>query len=298
MMDCQRARQILEWDDEATSADVKRSGEARTAAPGEVSLAKAHVTSCRDCATSLAHVVAWDRKLAAAIRHVPLPVGGQEQVQSAVQAAVQAERNASPSGASTEAAEGTRRVVEAAGNSPRTSRRTMLRAAAVVAVAAAVCVAVPLWLLQGAAKPTVQLADLQQAVLVTGGQLPAFDGPFEAILPNSQWSSNSRLAVSGPYGLPIKTASGISQGAVYSVRLHVSEQHRVAGLLVVIPRGTLVDPPVQAGFDPGSVTYLGNATRRLACVSWSEGHLVYLCAIAGSANDIESLAMAVMPRAA
>lgn len=112
-------------------------------------------------------------------------------------------------------------------------------------------------------------------------ELPAFDGSFEADLPQGGWRSNRVEFAEGSLGYS-SAHDGAHRVAVRRFSVWGQTHQRHDGLLLIVPVSDVADealPPPQGNYlSSGRAHYvdLPDGTS-LAVVSWQESNRVYLC---------------------
>ena len=232
-MDCGLAREQL---------DVARpdSADRETA---ELEAAFAHVDACPECAEVVEFRREFDRRTGAVMRDVPVPAGLKERLLAA------AELTASPSQIAPPARSYNRRKLLLATSS-----------AAALLIAAGV-----MWLVGGGAPDPLAMNDVRQfwarqlAEDATLASLPAFDGSFDAAIPDLRWASNLPVE---PLGADID-GDGRHDAAVYRFE---------TGFLVVIQPNRVADAPAADSPFAAERSY-----APVLHVAWTDAGQVHLC---------------------
>lgn len=257
-MDCQHVRQTL---------DASRSRRRDWSEP-ELRAAAAHAAACERCREFLAERDRFDDAVAAAMQQVVVPSGLQERLLAALAA--------DPS-----------RPAPLASSPP--SRRRRWRRRAVLCASLLLLTFVGWRLAVTGHKPmameevftTLSARALEwHAVDATPGTtstvLPVvFDGSFPVSLPDAVWRDAVGTAVAG--GLDLDGRPG-HDAAVYRFAAG-----RIAGLLAILPRSRVLDPPSETVPRRNNSRYLPQPQ-----VAWSVGEYVYVCVLErGSLEDLQ-----------
>lgn len=273
-MDCRTVQELL---------DVSRESRQDWDEP-ELREAARHVETCDSCCEVLAARDQFDRQLRRAMSQVAVPSGLLERLVEQCQVELK------PHGESTPAE---RIAVDlptpaVSINPHKSSRSRRLRWVSLGIAASLLCtVGVWSWL-----QPSTSTLSMEQATLTLANRLmsdparaiprdmsslAAFDNSFDAQVHDLLWTD----AVSSDVrGLDLDDRPG-QEGAVYQFQLRGG---RLAGLLVVIPRSALADPPGDDAPTRGNVRY--NPVQQVA---WTRGEQVYVCLMTrGSIDDLIS----------
>ena len=233
-MDCGLAREQL---------DVARpdSADRETA---ELQAAFAHVDACPECAEIVEFRREFDRRTAAVMRDVPVPAGLKERLLAAAELAESPPQVAQPV--------------------PAYNRRKLLLAtssAAALLIAAGV-----MWIVGGGAPDPLAMNDVRQfwteqlAEDAALASLPAFDGSFDAAIPDLRWAGN--LPGVEPQGADID-GDGRHDAAVYQFG---------TGFLVVFPPDRIAHAPAAESPFAAERSY-----APVLNVAWTDAGQVHLC---------------------
>ncbi|MEZ6058271.1 MAG: hypothetical protein R3C01_16350 [Planctomycetaceae bacterium] len=281
-MDCRTVRELLDASREERQDWL--SVELREAAD--------HVDACDSCSEVLAQWNLFDRQLRSAMSQVAVPQDLKQRLLAACQAE-SATGNSSAASSSTKDSSST--VTTDNSNTPtdapsrrqetgRNTRRWML-----LASAASVLAVIGFWFWAQNSPTTMTLesvslaladgltSDSSRTVPRDVASLAPFDGHFDAHVHDLLWVD---AVTPEARGLDLDGQPG-HEAAVYQFRL----QHgRIAGMLVVLPKGTLIDPPQIDTPSRTNVRY-----NPMQQVSWTRGEQVYVCVVTrGTIDDLLS----------
>lgn len=257
-MDCQHARQTL---------DASRPRRRDWSEP-ELRAAAAHATDCESCRILLAERERFDDALAKVLQDVEVPSGLQERLLAALAA--------------------DRARVIPAPHVPPLHRRRWWRWAA---VCASLCLLVfaGWWWAVSSPKPlsmedvfatlSARALEWQITTATSTAVAPAgphaFDGSFEVSLPDTVW--RDAVGTSSAGGLDLDGRPG-HEAACYRFAAG-----RVAGVLVILPRSRVLDPPSETVPRRNNSRYLPQPQ-----VAWSVGEYVYVCVLErGTLEDLQ-----------
>lgn len=251
-MDCQHARQTL---------DASRPRRRDWNEP-ELRVAAAHVADCESCRERLAERDQFDAAVTAAMQRVMPPAGLQERLLAAL-AADQA-------------------VVIPASQVPPLHRRRWRRWA--VVCASLLLLVVAGWRLAATGPRPLAMEEVFTTLSARAGEwhtaspVPGpvgFDGGFDAPLPDAVWRDAVGGAAVG--GLDLDDRPG-HDAAVYRFTAG-----RIAGVLVVLPRRHVLDPPAETVPRRTNSRYLPQPQ-----VAWTVGEYVYVCVLErGSLEELQ-----------
>lgn len=232
-MDCGLAREHL---------DVARpdSADRETA---ELEAAFSHVDSCPECAEVVEFRREFDRRTGAVVRDVPVPAGLKERLLAAAELTAPPSQVAQP---------------------PRPSSRRKLLLATSSAAALLIAAGI-MWIVGGAPDPLAmndvrQFWTQQLAEDASLDSLPAFDGSFDAAIPDLRWAGN--LPGVEPQGADID-GDGRHDAAVYQFG---------TGFLVVFPPDRIADAPAAESPFAAERSY-----APVLHVAWTDAGQVHLC---------------------
>ncbi|QDU40194.1 hypothetical protein Mal4_45490 [Maioricimonas rarisocia] len=221
--------------------------------------AQLHVESCADCRELLRARRAFDVRVATAMEDVPVPDGLKDRLLQSL-----AEDAGGPDGQP-------KPVPAAAG---RVDRRTFARrliGGAVLLLMGALGLGwyvstreVPLTLADARSRLNMLLTDAEQPLAFDA--LEAFDGRFDAALPEGAWND---LVVGGPRGVNINGRGG-HDAAVYAI--DKPGRRGVRGWLFVFAPRRIVDGPDDSVPVEANAQYLPFPN-----VAWTEGNRVVVC---------------------
>lgn len=251
-MDCQHARQLL---------DASRPRRRDWSEP-ELRVAAAHATLCESCRGWLAERDRFDDAVAATVQRVMTPAGLQERLLAALAA--------------------DRSLALPSPPVPLLRRRQWWRWTAVCA--SLLLLAFVGWRLAATGHKPLAMEDVFTTLSARAGEwqtenpVPAlveFDGGFDAPLPDAVWRDAVGTAIAG--GLDLDGRPG-HDAAVYRFAAA-----RITGVLVILPRSRVLDPPSETVPRRNNSRYLPQPQ-----VAWSVGECVYICVLErGSLEDLQ-----------
>jgi len=308
-MDCRTALEILEVA-RPDSDDVKQT---------ELAWAQAHLDSCPRCEEAFCNRQALDRRIGRLMRDVSVPwdlkhkllqaaTNGNGKLELSVRAAGVAdyaagitgietgitgiETDVTGSAAGLDVPAGSDAPVTPAASKSTVARprRYWLKGAAVAAACLVGWVVVWPWLQPSQIR--LQLDELRnETALKNPATLPPFRGEFEAAIPDG-WSEGVSFAIPA-VGFQLD-GSGKHLAALYSFTFSSPKRPLVNGLLLVIPKKSIEDPPSAVFFGAGSRVYVQSSTGTYyATAAWTEGDLVYVCFVPSEDNALKALELAL-----
>jgi len=289
-MDCQTTLEILGVA-RPDSDDVKQT---------ELSWAQMHLDSCPRCEEVFRNWQALDRRIGWLMRDVSVPwdlkhkllqaaMDGNVELEQSVPAAGVAdyETGVTGSAAGLDVPAGSDAPVTPASAESTVARprRYWLKGAAVAAACLVGGIVVWPWLQP--LQIRLQLDELRDEVaLKNPAILPPFRGEFEAAIPEG-WSEGVSFSTR-TMGFRLD-GSGKHLASLYSFTFSSPGHPRVNGLLLVVPKKTIEDPPSATFFGTGSPVYV----RTYATAAWTEGDFVYVCFVPNADNVLKALELAL-----
>ncbi len=301
-MDCRQALQILEFDlpdadglpDEICSA-------------GEHAAAVAHLESCPICARTVGNRRELDRTIGRVMRTVAIPRGAEQRLLAQIaelEAAGTSALTAANDHSLPDANDG---IAAALGQSPTVdsapaitpakplgppTRRRFLKSL----IPLTACTAVALTGFFGVVwffSPRWTVADISQSLteidFASLQALPDFTGgggaaqlPGEPGWEHLKWQCDKRAK-----GLPL--AANVI--AVYGFDVRTRQPEPIQGLIAVIPRNRVRNPPAETSLTTAVPTsgYLTARIGESVCVAWQEGDYVYVCLVRGGPDSLSRL---------
>jgi hypothetical protein len=312
MMDCRQALQILEFD----SPDADGLPEEICSAE-EHAAALAHLESCPVCVRTVLNRRELDRTIGRVMRTVAIPRGAQQrllaqiaELEAAGTSALTTANDNSSRDANEGIAAGPGQLPAVDGEVPaitpakplgRPTRRRFLKSL----VPLTTCVAVALAGFFGVVwyfSPRVSVDDVSRELteidFVSLQALPDFTGggkaaqlPREAGWDHLRWQCEKRAK-----GLPLAA----SMSAVYGFDVPTRQPEPIQGLIAIIPRNRVRNPPAETSLT-AAVPTGGYVTARIGesvCVAWQEGDYVYVCLVRGGPDSLSRLQQALEQPAA
>ncbi len=300
-MDCRQALQILEFDlpdadglpDEICSA-------------GEHAAALAHRESCPSCARTVLNRRELDRTIGRVMRTVAIPRGAQQRLLAQIaelEAAGTSALTAANGHSLPDANDG---IAAAVGQSPavvseapaitpakplgRPTRRRFLKSL----IPLTACTAVALTGFFGVVwyfSPRVSVEDVSRALteidFASLQALPDFTGGRDAAPLPGGWEHLKWQCEKQAKGLPVAA----DMSAVYGFDFRTRQPEPIQGLIAVIPRNRVRNPPAETSLTT-AVPTSGYVTARIGesvCVAWQEGDYVYVCLVRGGPDSLSRL---------
>lgn len=286
----------------------------------ELAEAVLHLQNCPRCADEFAARQSLDQEISGLMQNVAVPAGLQQRLLRALTAPadggapfsgapanderpaeparLEPDKSVSPPVESQETSE----HVSAGGSCDLSDRAFRRRRWFKVAALISACLLCglgiglyTLWL-----PPTLTLHDFRQQVDVDFDTLRDFDGSeADARLPDHGWQSRL-LTLRGPKGqcFPKSDSATPHTIAVYEFQYRAGRRGAVTGVLLVIPANRLVDPPKETSMSGAQAVYVTTPSSNYASVAWTSKRLVYVCAVRGSAADLERLQRSISVRPA
>jgi len=275
-MDCQTTLEILEVA-RPDSDDVKQT---------ELAWAQVHLDSCPRCEEAFRNRQALDRRICRLMRDVSVPWDLKHKLlQAATDGNGELEQSVRAAGVDVPAGSDAPVTPVAVESTVAQPRRYWLKGAAVAT--ACLVGGIVAWPWLQPSQNRLQLDELRDEVaLKDPAKLPPFDGEFEAVIPEG-WSESVSFTTR-TMGFRLD-GSGKHLAALYSFTFSSPGRPRVNGLLLVIPKKTIEDPPSATFFGAGSPVYV----RPYATAAWTEGDFVYVCFVPDAGNALKALELAL-----
>ena len=284
-MDCQNARDQLEA--------VRPDSEDRNSP--DFAAASVHLLDCPDCEAVIQHRRGLDVRVSELMLSVAVPVGLRDRLFAAL--GLEAGLRVSPvAGAESGIDSANRPAAPQAVISRRGFERVRYRILSAVAVSAAILAGLFFAFPKETVVTSFTMADVRRDANLHLAELAEFDGSFTPRFPSGYWVFEGgpiRIAKK-PKG-DFRGPDGRHRAAFY--RFLVASQERMPdgtsrlrkdeGVLIVIPRSTLDDPPRNEQFDAsiGEGVYAQRKSGNFHMVSWSEGDFVYVCFMKVGSDD-------------
>lgn len=263
--------------------------------------ASSHVRDCPECRAVLHRRERFDRRVGRAMRDVPVPAGLKSRLLEALQRA-RADSGSSPAhdqaadGAAPDEAASTGRA-----GRERSSRRKLLVKFALAACAAAAVLFVVVRSNRTAPEPLLTLDDVLASATLDGSALPAFDGNFKAPLPGGVWRDPSRFAFRPSAAGDLTGDDGFHRAALYEFRIRSPRGGSIRGVLLVVPKERLQDPPAAPTINlERTDVYARRPSGQYHAFSWtseSDG-VVYVCFVPAGGESLKALRQALDVRIA
>jgi hypothetical protein len=311
MMDCRQALQILEFD----FPDADGLPEEICSAE-EHAAALAHLESCPSCARTVRNRRELDRTIGRVMRTVAIPRGAQQRLLAQI-AELEAAGTGAVATANGHSSRDTKDGIAATpGPSPavdseppsitpakplsRPTRRRFLKslipltasAVALTGFFGVVWFFSPRWSVAEVSQSLTEIdfASLQALPNFTGGG-KATQLPGEAGWEHLKWQCDKRAK-----GLPL--AANVI--AVYGFDVRTRQPEPIQGLIAVIPRNRVRNPPAETSLTMAVPTsgYLTARIGESVCVAWQEGDYVYVCLVRGGPDSLSRLQQALEQPAA
>ncbi len=275
-MDCQPARSRL---------DASRPHQQDWDEP-ELRGAADHVRQCHECQRILSRRDAFDQRVASAMRQIDLPDGLRLRLDAALAGTAQANHTTAPGSAIPAAAEPAATAPAQALPQRQWRRRLVVW---VAPVAACLMLALgTMWWLGNPAAGEMSITEVYHvleerypagAAPLSASDLPPFDGDFTPAVTSVVWQEVIDPAT-GPRGIDLDGKPG-HEAAVYAFQ---AGHGRIRGLLLVLPRSSVREPPESRVPDFANAGYLPRPH-----VVWSSDEHVFLCVLdQGSLDDLRA----------
>jgi hypothetical protein len=303
MMDCRQALQILEFDLPDTDGLPEEICSAE-----EHAAALAHLESCPACVRTVLNRRELDRTIGRVMRTVAIPRGAQQRLLAQIVELEAAGTIASTTASDDSSPDANDGIAAGAGRSPavdsevpsiipakplsRPTRRRFLKS--MVPLTACLAVALtgffgvvwffsPRWTVADVSQSLTEIdfASLQALPDFTGGggaaQLPGEPG-WEHL----KWQCDKQAK-----GLPLAA----NMIAVYGFDVRTRQPEPIQGLIAVIPRNRVRNPPSETSLTMAVPTsgYLTARIGESVCVAWQEGDYVYVCLVRGGPDSLSRL---------
>jgi len=286
----------------------------------ELADARNHLDSCPQCRELFHQRQRQDERIGRVMRSVPVPQGLRERLLEGLFAAEEptsdttaeaageftAAHPASPEDEQHRAGPaGAAPVENPAVTSHRHPRRRWkwLRALVAISTAAAAIVALlVLWPDPQPADSQLTLDDVRRNATLDLPGLDPFDGSFPARKPGGPWQFGDRIRLSSAAKGDLKGPDGRHRAALYEFRVRSETGREFRGVLLVMPRRLLADPPPET-YDireERPENYAFRSSGNYHTFTWSDTSegLVYVCFLRTGAGRRKALQDALSPQPA
>lgn len=276
-MNCQEV--LLQLEVSRPGSDDLQSPELRDAA--------AHLDGCQECQASFGNRQRLDERISRSMLDVPIPPGLKDRLLASLESGT-AVASASEQGA---------------GELPSLPQRRRwsfdnirVRMAAAVTLATVVIAGLFFAFPPPESPQSFTLADVRESAELQLSELPPFDGNFTPVLPGGPWRSRQITIEQPPKG-DLKDTSGLHRSASYRFTVRSDRGQEYRGVLLVIPRDVLDDPPSEDMFSAVSAQgkYLSKGNGKFHAVAWKNQSFVYVCFIRAGDEGLKTLKNALYP---
>lgn len=254
----------------------------------DLELAIAHIESCGHCGAVYRDRLQLDREIGRVLRDVAVPLDLKQRIHCAL-IEVAGERVDQVAGVGEsvdiDGVFSARRPLEAPIGAAPVRRRTWLRVAVSLACLIGSVIVWQLWI---PSEVRFSLKELQGKTDLKIRFLPEFDRGFSADLPFG-WDTSRLLFIDS-------TAKGysVSDGhphvvALYGFDFRVSRPRTLHGVLLVVPKSSVLEPAAASSLGSASITYERREQRRFATAAWTEDDFVYVVFVQGGADHLEEI---------
>ncbi len=254
----------------------------------EFAEANSHLADCEGCRAEFGLRQKQDARISAVFRDVPGPPGLKAGILSALRE--DSSRNSAAVALPDE---------ESKTPQPRDQRFSRRRWLAAAVSVAAVCTLFGLvfWKKTPVVQPGLTLADLRRDTPLDLSPLEEFDGKFAAKLPGGVWQLDCVQFDKQPKGDFRGPNGGPHRAALYGFRVRGERGRDVQGVMLVMQRGDLDDPPPPDSQytivdSPGNYARRPNGTYH--AFVWSTDDRVFVCFVPARGDSLERLKNALI----
>jgi len=250
----------------------------------ELASASKHLDDCPRCRSVLQFREHLDRRISRAMTDVPVPTGLKDRILQSLQ------ETASPEDSDRQTAVPASQPVQQPPAKRSLSRRWWITTV-VGTAAAAMVLGIVFWPERPQPDPRLTLKDLRRRTTLNLSELKPFDGNFEAKLPGGLWARREIRFDSEPKG-DLEDVDGFHRVALYGVQVRGAHGRVVRGVLLVMPKSHLEDPPTESMplFEDRPENYAQRAAGTYHSFAWSTEEMVYVCFIPKDGTSMDTFA--------